>query len=1059
MRSEESQSKALMRKRDYANSYITLVFYDDKDGSVMSAGVCLYASATEPDHRVIGLYLLPGVELTLEDHLSKAGTEENSVDWDVFEAAIKRLSKIQGRTACITVHSDEYLDELLHALQPKARHIDKRAFSRAMRKSLQLKEIESVSDFMRDHLVDVQKIDKQAARISLQKLTGIKELIATVKAQIVQLKDIDSLYKKLELQCKRRDSAKATRLQILFESKDKAISENSLRVEQLQEEIAQLQKELPENDLEIEENRAQLEELTKTIARDPENGKTEHARQLFSEYQASLKIRQQNIDALVLHLRTALASCVQAVGVFQEDVASNLGALSEFWEHQALHGVVPTLDDVSNLLKQLRAMKPHLDQHASHLHLQLKELEQRRNALISRLNAAKQGMKLSEFDHTGLAMERLTQRGIDAKPVSSMVRICTPSWQGAIEGYLAHRRAAICVTPGRELDAVRILKEPPHEIYDVTVVQPNDLHEDSNPHAAANGVSSLIEGDDTLAVAYVRGLIGSMRLASNHAELENSDCALSADGMVREHGGIRRFKTLSKDDWLFGMTANAEDVSSLTAEHSKYHHEIEKIRSEVRLLNQAQEDILLVLKSCTEEHFDSAKRELEEYQTKLSMVADPATVELPERLVQLTEKKKALEQQRKDLEKQSRKLLAKLQTASDAERQLQTEIAKQVDELRKLQDDLSLATQAENYDPDSTAQTYQKAVALLRQEDAEAMLKWLAREVDDASTKSSTFHADAKVAFIKFIDEFSIGLIEERSDWNKAAAWVSFRIHELEESTLVAYEAQAEAAQRTAEEAFRNDVALRMREAIKSLENEITELNKILKACPAFSGNERYEFISTPSSTHIAIYDLIMDSAGWTDQNGSFFGSEDGPGKLITQWLEATVSGQSGKDNPLEDYRLLFNFDLRIMKDGEVVDYLSKRVGVGSNGEHRVPFYVIAGAALASSYRIKAGVAHDGAAVMLLDEAFYGMDAQNTLAAAEALSKLGLQLIMAAPDADRGKLIPVCDSIYDMIRFGPDAFGDVTHLKEPAKIIMKSDMLALHPDLLEETMSAIQANS
>jgi chromosome segregation protein len=38
-----------------------------------------------------------------------------------------------------------------------------------------------------------------------------------------------------------------------------------------------------------------------------------------------------------------------------------------------------------------------------------------------------------------------------------------------------------------------------------------------------------------------------------------------------------------------------------------------------------------------------------------------------------------------------------------------------------------------------------------------------------------------------------------------------------------------------------------------------------------------------------------------------------------------------------------------IKVDGVVVEKLSKRMGKGSNGEHRVPFYVIAGAALAAA--------------------------------------------------------------------------------------------------------------
>ena len=110
-------------------------------------------------------------------------------------------------------------------------------------------------------------------------------------------------------------------------------------------------------------------------------------------------------------------------------------------------------------------------------------------------------------------------------------------------------------------------------------------------------------------------------------------------------------------------------------------------------------------------------------------------------------------------------------------------------------------------------------------------------------------------------------------------------------------------------------------------------------------------------------------------------------------------TGADKANNPLEDYRLLFNFDLEIRVGDKKVDSLSKRLGVGSNGEHLVPFYVIAGASLANAYRLKAGEPHEGTAVMIIDEAFHGFDAQNAYVTAQFLRSLGLQLGMAAPDA------------------------------------------------------------
>jgi chromosome segregation protein len=140
-----------------------------------------------------------------------------------------------------------------------------------------------------------------------------------------------------------------------------------------------------------------------------------------------------------------------------------------------------------------------------------------------------------------------------------------------------------------------------------------------------------------------------------------------------------------------------------------------------------------------------------------------------------------------------------------------------------------------------------------------------------------------------------------------------------------------------------------------------------------------------------------------------------------------------------------------------VVDKLSKRMGVASNGEHRVPFYVIAGAALASAYRIKPGSPHRGAGLMLLDEAFYGMDAQNSFVTAEFLKSLGLQLVLAGPDTDVGKLMPVLDSYYDVFRpdNGVDAYFSHVQIKEAAKTLLQSDIPEMHPHLVEQKMQQL----
>src|SRR5690606_29250817 len=57
------------RKRRTATTYITLVFRDQASGVPLTAGIALGASVDEPEHRLHGMYILPGVALELENHV------------------------------------------------------------------------------------------------------------------------------------------------------------------------------------------------------------------------------------------------------------------------------------------------------------------------------------------------------------------------------------------------------------------------------------------------------------------------------------------------------------------------------------------------------------------------------------------------------------------------------------------------------------------------------------------------------------------------------------------------------------------------------------------------------------------------------------------------------------------------------------------------------------------------------------------------------------------------------------------------------------------------------
>src|SRR3546814_18759446 len=85
----------------------------------------------------------------------------------------------------------------------------------------------------------------------------------------------------------------------------------------------------------------------------------------------------------------------------------------------------------------------------------------------------------------------------------------------------------------------------------------------------------------------------------------------------------------------------------------------------------------------------------------------------------------------------------------------------------------------------------------------------------------------------------------------------------------------------------------------------------------------------------------------------------------------------------------MFDYDLEISVDGVPTSSLSKRMGLGSNGEHLCPFHVIVAVALKHAYRLEPEKRAGGLCLMMLDEAFNAMDVQHALSAATFISDLG----------------------------------------------------------------------
>lgn len=1043
MRSGEGDATVQTRKRDEANSYITLVFQDEVSGHTVSAGLALQSNAKDKDAEVLGLYVLPGVLLDLDHHLEDLQAQgKAAMDWDVFAAQARQLAAKAGMTPTLTKKPEAYLEELLHQLSDQKKGIDPRKFLKALRQSLKLKDINSVNDFLRQNLVEATKIDRSSTLRLMQTYRDIIDQIALVNHQLTQLDALTGRYEHVARAHRMKAVAEAVRYGLLVESSDAEVARLTLLKDQLTADSGALAPVVEAARQEVRTTLNTYEDLLGNLNRDPEAAAPAQAKQVQKLAATASESARRNVTQLEFHISDALHQIVLAFEGSKDPAQEAAAQAYQRWEDRRKTDQRPELGQAVDVLALVKRLQEALDGLLKTRNIELARAEKAKTAAANKLHSASKGRRVKE-DNIAAALRLFDDRGIGCRTVASVLTLNDTRWQEAVETLMGGNRNAILVDEGREDDATKLIRQ--FRIEDAAVVQPYHFKNYINVKPAPATVAALFESSDPVAKGFVTFLYGSMKTVETEEQLRLNSRALTVDGMLSSGGQTKRMRLVDSDDFLLGVELSRDDLRSLQEEYQRSVHAERNASMQKAQAQQAAGAVDQVLRTITEETFRAALASLQAAQLEAESANGSVALEPSERIAKLQAGVNAARQVHTDAQEryvaEDRKLNALKASITEVENKLKAAS----DTLREVSIEHDAALAHEDYDADMAAtrldQIYGAGTDALQDE--------LAALVSDAKKAENSIAKNVpeiRDQFIAFINEHAIGLVEERNDWRQAAGWIKAFSDKLRKSTLQDYKAEAEAAEEAAKAAFESDIKFGLREALRGIDREINDLNKILKTCPTFSNNERYEFIATVDPQYKNLYQLIANQS--TDGSKDMFEAGALQEQVLTLLKEAEQGGGKGK-NPIADYRLFYQFDLSIRVDGKEVDRLSQRMGKASNGEHRVPFYVIAGASLASAYRIQQGDRHRGAGIMILDEAFYGMDAQNTVATAEFLKSLGLQLVMAGPDADTSKLSAVLDSYYDLTRFGPDVFVELMCITPQARELLQSDMPSRHPELLE----------
>lgn len=1047
------------RKRDSSITYITLIFEDDVTFEPISIGICLRASVDDPNHEIMGMYILPGLGLSLSEHIEKSDGGDVPLHWTDFAAAVRARYKNMQRTPFFTTQPITYIGEMLHALQPKAKSINPRDYLKVFNKSVLLRNIESVDAFVRDFVIEPQIIDRRKAKTQIEHFKQLNNLLQQVKQQIADLIGIRTKYEEVKKYATRVASLKALEATYAIEEAQKNCAAHKDSIGELY--ITRRSNRHAYNNVSVREveAKAAYDRAATALSTVPGVQTLVDKNLLMTEHENSLSMASRRIEVILSKVAKILHDVVEFKILpnqqrFFKDIDRELSHHANRFEQ----GHVKDVDrPIVTALKLFEQCKVGLDTAEEEALATKKTADGALTTLTGMVkNADKGGAPIS--GDVAKIIARLYEHGIEADPICSLVEVTKPEWQPAIETYLKNNRESLVVTPGRERDAVAIIRKLPDRDnpFAARVVQPYHLRDQRWDESNAALVGNLLVSENTVALSYLRGLFGSMKCVDTEDELEKNLRALTIDGMLSANFTTSRMRLFPQDDLLFGKRLTHAEKVQIQENLAKATDEYNNADRLCRQISDIKKAILGLgdLGDLAKRISDEASQAVDSQTKKFEVQREIESMNLGN-IQPLRDAKFEKERAWRGLEEDVKEKFKEL-TNTDAK--LRSEIAGLITARKGRDAVIMLKAQAlshQDIDGDVLADYradidsgYAGRPYADKMASCETRIRRAEQEAEPIKTEAIQ-NLDRYLAH----NNISIGSV---SHWRISLEWVQGEERRLVDTELVEREEQVKDARKAAEEAFRHDVAVRMRESIMQMRQTIDAINKTLAICPAFSNGERYKFEVKPAEAHKVIYNYIMEAGDKAKEDELPLG--DNSHVAIMDLLDE-AEGDTKGGNPLDDYRTLFTFDLIISREGRKDTALSKRLGVGSNGEHRAPFYVIAGAAMAAAYRIDAGKHSTGAGLILLDEAFYGMDQQNSLAAGRFLDSIGLQMIMAAPEADHSKLAPMLDTIYELNRFEMDIYVDLVKIKEPAHRLLTSDMPSEHPDLIDRMIENIQAES
>jgi len=1051
-------------KRERCETVLALVFRPEEGGLPLSIGIVMEASLDEPKEIPIVQFIASGLDYRASNTIVHEDDGSLSiVPWREFEPQLKKMCP---HVQLYTTNPRHFVEDYLSKMRgPRAKRPNALHFLRALRNAIAYRAIDDTTRFVRSFLLEPYDLQIESVRQHLDAWREISDKIRDIEEQIADLKKVRGRFTIWAKSHNEASNAEGVKYLCQIARKTRDLDEVKARVTEFEKQHKHQLAIATRFADEKKKAEGEVLRLRAVLAASESQVKIEAVK-------SQIEVARRDETAAVEVIRTILDLCDRAFGLDVARIitpASFHNALDAAKEFHRTIAAIP--DEISAFIREnkvavalferirrLGDLAVRLEPRLQDANFDLTNARGEINDLTQRLKAAEDGKVLLDRDVQEFVAE-LVRHGIDAKVLPDVVEILDEGWAEALEKLLGDNRQAVIVPPEKVREAFDILFRGRQRFHRCRLVRTDRIvGRTERSRVPDRSIVEIVRTGDAYARAFIDYNVGRFVRAENRFDLEQCEFGIMRDGHSSAGLSYRAHRNLTP---ILGRTAQASAIMLLQAELKTKQEKVNGLDQETTLLkntirsSQRIADTLETQKpNAAEAAFKAGQARLDMSRLEAEKVAleNEADAELRAEIDGLEEDIKGYAKEADDaariavdhdkqifamrsdengLDREIVSLNGKLKTFE--EDRLETEEQRLIVQALRLVGETAPSWSEERKNFEIQCQM-QDGLSNLKKFLSETLERSVHR-VDELTSYRTNQVDKAKTGALQGFQEYLSRFGEAGKPVPDGAPtieyfnWAILQTNRLESNVLREYRDTAAETYKTLRIALKEDILTRLAERLDGVRSQLDIINRQLAAF-TFVGRV-YSFKPSINPEFEAMHKLARQIKDDPHHSEAILGDDANDlVKAAMREFEQMLADDE-KVRQFADYRNYFNFSIKMTSPtGEVSD-LDKRSKKASGGEGQIPYYVAIAASLRLAY-FPGSISQnpEGMGIAMFDEAFEKIDIAHSQKVVDYFASTGLQMLVAAPEAQRPMLMETMNTIVNVSRIPDtvDVFIDVERI-------------------------------